>query len=59
MWMGTESHKNMKHENFGPHIKDWSLCCPTEEFEEKCESTGEAGVSGVCVMSGGQPVPWE
>ncbi len=25
--MGTESRKNMKHENFGPHIKDWSLCC--------------------------------
>lgn len=30
-----------------------------EEFEEKCESTGEAGVSGVRVMSGGQLVPWE
>lgn len=30
-----------------------------EEFEEKCESTGEAGVSGVCIMSSGQLVPWE
>lgn len=30
-----------------------------EEFEEKCESTGEAGVSGVCFMSGGQLIPWE
>lgn len=30
-----------------------------EEFEEKCESTGKAGVSGVGVMSGSQPLPWE
>lgn len=30
-----------------------------EEFEEKCESTGKAGVSGVGFMSGSQLVPWE
>lgn len=30
-----------------------------KEFEEKCESTGKAGVSGVGFMSGSQLVPWE
>lgn len=30
-----------------------------EEFEEKCESTGKAGFSGVGLMSGSQLVPWE
>lgn len=30
-----------------------------EEFEENCESTGKAGVSGVGFMSGSQLVPWE
>lgn len=30
-----------------------------EEFEEKCESTGKAGFSGVGFMSGSQLVPWE
>lgn len=29
------------------------------EFEEKCESTGKAGVSGVGFMSGSQLVPWK
>lgn len=29
------------------------------ETEEKCESTREAGLTGVSLMSGGQPVPWQ
>lgn len=29
------------------------------ETEEKCESTREAGLTGVSLMSGGQPVPWK
>lgn len=40
-------------------LRVFFMCCLSEEFEEKCESTGEAGVSGVRIMSGGQPVPWE
>lgn len=50
---------------FGLFMSDLSLTCIllfgclSEEFKEKCESTGEAGVSGVCIMSGGQLVPWK
>ncbi len=29
------------------------------ETEEKCESTREAGLTGVSLVSGGQPVPWK
>lgn len=29
------------------------------EFKKKCESTGEVGISGVSVLSGGKFVPWE
>lgn len=46
------------YEGFVSHVY-FFVCCLSEEFEEKCESTGEAGVSGVSIMSGGQLVPWE
>lgn len=34
-------------------------CSLSVETEEKCESTREAGLTGVSFMSGGQPVPWQ
>lgn len=45
---------NIKYERFVSYVFFifFYICCLSKEFEEKCESAGEVGVSGVCVMSG-------
>lgn len=47
---------NIKYERFVSNVffllLFFYICCLSKEFEEKCESAGEVGVSGVCVMSG-------